>query len=285
MNHRLTQIALTTLVCTSSAWATTWIVDDNGGAGVQFTDIPPAIAAAQPGDVLLVAAGNYSAFILDKGLTIIGYSEPSVQGLAEVVGVQAGQRAALIGLRPTALHVDGCAGSVVLQDLLRLHRGTITNSNDVRLRTVELYPGWDVAAANGEPALVIAGARVEVVESFAYGNTGTDCFGEPSAARGGAGITLGTSARVHVAISRVYGGHGGWCTLSGLQAMDGGPALRLDQPSEVVISGPDALVHGGDGGVNLLYTRCGYDGIGACAVEGVGNVWHSGATIEGGHTD
>jgi hypothetical protein len=50
-----------------------WVVDDSGGPGVNFTDIPPAIAAAAEGDILLVKAGTYSHFTLTgKGLRILG---------------------------------------------------------------------------------------------------------------------------------------------------------------------------------------------------------------------
>jgi len=78
------------------ATANTYVVDSSGGG--QFTDIPPAIAAAQPGDVLLVMQGVYSGFTLDKGLAIIGYGTVTIAGDATVAGVQAGQTAALVAL-------------------------------------------------------------------------------------------------------------------------------------------------------------------------------------------
>ncbi|MCA8950570.1 MAG: right-handed parallel beta-helix repeat-containing protein [Planctomycetes bacterium] len=40
------------------------------GPGQTYADIPPAIAAAAPGDLVLVAAGTYSPFTLDKGITL-----------------------------------------------------------------------------------------------------------------------------------------------------------------------------------------------------------------------
>src|SRR5688572_32926121 len=57
-----------------AALAHTWIVDQAGGPGSHFTDIPPAIAAASPGDVLIIRAGLYSSYTLDKGLTLLGES-------------------------------------------------------------------------------------------------------------------------------------------------------------------------------------------------------------------
>ena len=40
----------------------TWLIDDDGGPGVAFTDLPAAVAAASDGDVLLVRPGTYSGF-------------------------------------------------------------------------------------------------------------------------------------------------------------------------------------------------------------------------------
>src|SRR5262245_39605371 len=51
----------------------TWIVNKSGGAGVDFTDIPPAIAAAAPGDTvraLGTSSTTYTPFTLTKALTV-----------------------------------------------------------------------------------------------------------------------------------------------------------------------------------------------------------------------
>ncbi|MEM7198924.1 MAG: hypothetical protein AAF628_01575 [Planctomycetota bacterium] len=57
------------------------IVDQSGGPGAQFTDLPPAVAAAPPRAILQVRAGQYSAFTTNKPLRVLG--EPGVQ----IVGV------------------------------------------------------------------------------------------------------------------------------------------------------------------------------------------------------
>jgi len=59
---RVTLAALASLSLAALGSASTYVVDSSGGVGSDFTDIPPAIAAAQPGDVLLVLSGNYSGF-------------------------------------------------------------------------------------------------------------------------------------------------------------------------------------------------------------------------------
>ena len=53
------------------------------GPGQTYADIPAAIAAAAPGDLVLIAAGTYSIFKLDKGLTL----RPSPVSAAVMVGV------------------------------------------------------------------------------------------------------------------------------------------------------------------------------------------------------
>ncbi len=71
----LARVLRTSLLLAASSpvcWATTWIVDDDGGAGVDFTDLPPAVAAAQPGDTILVHEVSYSGAIVQEGITIIG---------------------------------------------------------------------------------------------------------------------------------------------------------------------------------------------------------------------
>jgi len=55
-------MAIIVLSFTVDAPAKTWIVDDSGGPGVDFTDIQPAIEAAVAGDLILVYTGSYGYF-------------------------------------------------------------------------------------------------------------------------------------------------------------------------------------------------------------------------------
>jgi hypothetical protein len=67
-------LLLTTCCVAEVAAQTTWIVDQAGGPGSQFTNLTPAIAAASDGDLILIRPGNYAEGQLDvdKGLTILG---------------------------------------------------------------------------------------------------------------------------------------------------------------------------------------------------------------------
>jgi hypothetical protein len=72
MPHHVVAIVLA-LVCASLCAQSTWIVDDDGGAGVHFTSLPAAVGAAANGDTLLVAPGHYEPFhVTGKALTIRG---------------------------------------------------------------------------------------------------------------------------------------------------------------------------------------------------------------------
>jgi hypothetical protein len=52
---------------------TIWIVDSANGPGTNFTDLPPAVAAAASGDTIIVRAGAYTGFSVNgKAVTIRG---------------------------------------------------------------------------------------------------------------------------------------------------------------------------------------------------------------------
>lgn len=99
---------------------TTWIVDSASGPGTNFTDLPPAIAAAQSGDTILVRAGSYSAFTVSgKALTIRGAGTVSTIINSATLGtVPAGQQLLMTGVSflpstGVALTIQG-PGNVVL---------------------------------------------------------------------------------------------------------------------------------------------------------------------------
>lgn len=118
---------LLSLVLAPAALADTWIVDSAGGPGVDFTDIQPAIEAASDGDVIVVATGNYTRFLLDKPLRIVvetGGNASLQKDFAIIRDIPAGTTAAVGGLQMQWMQVRDCAGTVSID------RCTIRDAED-----------------------------------------------------------------------------------------------------------------------------------------------------------
>ncbi|QDU83408.1 hypothetical protein Pla163_05070 [Planctomycetes bacterium Pla163] len=103
------------------------VVDDDGGVGVNFLDLPAAVAAATDGETLLVKPGTYSAFVLfDKGIDIVadtsgGTGTVTCNGGPSIRQLSAGKRATLRGLKivnanEAGLQIKSCAGDVWIED-------------------------------------------------------------------------------------------------------------------------------------------------------------------------
>lgn len=77
MNKRVSFAFLLLLSFFSLASAATHIVDDNNASlDADYSTIAAAIAGASNGDTILVQAGNYSEFTVNKKLTLIGSTDP-----------------------------------------------------------------------------------------------------------------------------------------------------------------------------------------------------------------
>ena len=101
-------LCLLALAASASAQSRTWIVDASNGPGTHFTDLPPAIAAASDGDVVVVRAGTYGAFSTGKALAVLGAAGASVAAsptapAVEATGLPAGRTFALKGLTLVAV--------------------------------------------------------------------------------------------------------------------------------------------------------------------------------------
>jgi hypothetical protein len=122
----------------------TWKVDCNGAPGSHFTDLPAAVAAASPGDTLLVyvtfpggTCGVYTAPTITKPLNIVGFytgmppgnnTPTSVQltGTLSISGIAQGERLLLSNMHlqlGSQLTVMDCPGSVLLEDIYFLNLG------------------------------------------------------------------------------------------------------------------------------------------------------------------
>ncbi len=267
---------------------TTWVVDDSGGPGVDFTDIPPAIAAAADGDLLLVKAGSYSHFALSgKGLRILGEgsnstfvsSSPTATGTS-ISAIPAGSTVTIDRMKFSLtavpiLSILGAGTSATLADIA-IVPGTMFSSSGpsfaiegalVHLhRSTVLGPLGPQATTAGPAIRASEGALVHVSSSTIHGQTGG--MGVPfttyGGGWGGTGIWIqsssGAPTRVWIAGSDVRGGDGGM-GFGPNPGGSGGPGIVV-QSSYVRVSGEaGSLVSGGDGGWATL---------GACGAGGPG---------------
>ena len=130
-----------------STSATLWIVDDDGGPGVDFTQPQAAVDAAADGDAILIRDGTYGGIAIDgKGLIVCGDPAGTVilsDAQIKVTNLAAGQTVLLqrlevhgvltfpvfIGAGLPALHAEGNAGPVRVEDCRLLPSdlvGTVT---------------------------------------------------------------------------------------------------------------------------------------------------------------
>jgi hypothetical protein len=125
-DHRALTVALFLLTSTIAAQRT-WIVDSAGGAGVDFTDLPPAFAAVADGDRVIVRSGSYAPATLTRAIQLVGNAGATVstrggQRALVVSGIPAGKVCSIEGISVgtsvvlgVQLQIDNCAGAVVLQ--------------------------------------------------------------------------------------------------------------------------------------------------------------------------
>ncbi len=286
------------------AAATTFVVDDDGGPGVDFTDLPAAVSAAQPGDVLLVAPGTYSSFAINKGISILGAGSASTrisQGTVTIQALPADEVAVFSGFgsgvtccTPFHLRVWLNAGTVVLEDLSLSTDAEISPSGavvsviqsaDVRIHRCTFYASI-LAKDEGYPgltALFVDTSRVEVVQSSILGGVGDGacCFFDGG--DGGEGIYARGASRVHVARSNVHGGGGGGVSEFLGTAGDGGPAIFVEAPAEVVVAGiATDTVRGGDRGIDYGSPPFDDGAAGPGVLVTGGRLRYSGVSLAGG---
>lgn len=211
------------------------------GPGQTFADVPAAVAAAQPGDRVLVQAGSYTACVVDKGILLRAEPLGAPVTIANAYGasmrwrVPAGQMATVAGIDvaaaaavelPTGMAV---AGVVAFEDV-RMMLGLSVADAHATLR------GCDVS--NFGPGVSISGAAtVSAVQSTIRANfqtffpavDGLVASGTASVQLSDCTVTGGT-AGFHSIIAMgngvtLSGSARGWFVDSTLQAYPFGPIL------------------------------------------------------------
>lgn len=264
---KLASFGLRLVVPLSLAWSPAlaqgkvWVVDDSGGPGVDFTDLPPAIAAASPGDVLLLRSGSYSKPVVSKGLTLQADQGATVTVPSlRVELVPAGERVAVLGLRGAHAMVSGCAGKVWIEGCRfeTLSSGaaggavSVFDCADVVLVGVEgIGNYWSTAG------LRTSGSSVHVYECNFEGSGGGWCDlcvpGSPIPKLAVAGA-VHESGELVAHATTFEGGHGfpPWDPTLGVclspEGATGAAAVTLLAPAYM----RDCQLHGGLGGVSFL---------------------------------
>lgn len=281
--RRLTLIAL--ILLAPRMHAGVWIVDAANGPGADFKEIYAAVAAPEVliGDVLAVRAGSYGPFTLDKNLVVIGESGTLVAAPVQIGPLIVLKPAGVVGLRTPYLSISGCAGTILIEDVVGLEQVDISGSADVRVvRSPIVAP---VSTSN--TALTIDSSRVEIDSSDLAGGTWPNTWGACPHAPGGGfvgGIALlaSNSARVHLVESDALGGHAEYQLCPDVVGGNGRFGIQYSASEILIAGGGQCLLRGGAGGPNYYYQyECSYDGPSASAVRGsIVPVRTSGATTK-----
>lgn len=241
------------MLLAAPAWAGVITVDDDGGA--DFTDLPQAVEAAAPGDVLWVHPGQYSSFTIDaKPLTVLGLAAGQVRvaGTSRVTGVVAPFKAVLCRLDFERLALSDNTGAVILDEVRAFGPDvaffSVAQCADVRAIACTVDSIY--AAVSGIPrcaARIAQGTRFEATESWIVGNSAPS-YGDQF---GWTGMLGSDDSRLYLAATSVFGGKGSnefdlFCLNPGYE---GGAGIELVSSGRVRVTGlPSDLIQGGKTG-------------------------------------
>lgn len=251
MKHRPLGLALCAgLTCASLARADVLIVDDDGGAGVDFTNLQAAVLAAADGDTLLVKHGTYApVVILGKSLHLVAevgahalLQSPTGSSLGlGVENLAAGQFVTLRGLT-VASNLTSLPGPAVT---IRSSQGEVWMEDCVVTGGVAVLPFPGFPAMGGD-AVLVDGARLTAVRCTFTGG-GVDAPSLPGSSGGDGLLVPDGEVRLH------------GCTLVGGAASSGpdcggtaetagnGATVRDDFPGGFLFAEATSF-RGGDGG-------------------------------------
>ena len=243
-----------------------WIVDDSGGPGVDFTDLPPAIAAASGGDVLLIRSGVYSEVLLNRGLTLQA-DEGAVVNVAglRIESVPAGDHVVVAGLTvPSFAWISGCGAKVWIEDC-------------------RFEPPDGTSAGHVQPAITVLDcADVVLVDTVAIGRDPyplASAFDAPPATPG----LRTTNSSVHVFECSFEGGDGEWLegTVFSTIWVEMDPAAGAEHESGELVALASSFV-GGNGHWSIdPYGTC-VDGSGAAGVSALAPIHVRDCQLVGG---
>jgi hypothetical protein len=226
----------------------TFVVDEQGGAGSHFRDLPAAIAAVPRGATLIVRPGNYSPFVITKALTVLGEQRDRV-----------------------VIHATSASriGPLAVTDPVHVSRITIAGAWP--LQVVDALGPVVLETARFHAMLgVVAVERSKCVHILACEVAATLAAMQPIAS------LRATASSIHLHHTLVIGQQS---VAQHFGRHQGGPGLWLEA-SDAFLS--HSLIGGGRGGPPITYTgAAGHGGTGVLAT-GAARVFAAATTCAGG---
>ena len=247
------------------------IVVDAGGGG-QFADMPEAVAAAQPGDTLLVKPGAYSFFSISKGLRVLG--EPGVTAgnlfaAFAVSNLPAGEAVVIRDVDPdnilaaARVSLTDNLGYVHLENLTLDGGLDVHNCAQVSVHRSSVAGTVPAAADVRDSTALFSRTRIQGLGSLSFPGPGLRCtnstvifaeavcIGPDATFRSGPGPALQVvSGDVTVtgdSSTAMFAGSSGFGALSSPAILVNGGTLNIDPTVQVVPTGVSPPISG-DGG-------------------------------------
>lgn len=247
-------LALCTLFGMPLAAQATWIVDVLGRGN--FADLPAAVQAASPGDLLLVRTGNYTAPALTRGLAIHGSPGTRItRGRMTVGGIPRGEHVALVDLAIVdgldlatcegTVHLDGC---VIDDPTVFNYQQADASLSIASCRLVSLRSSRVESRVFRRNAVSVVSSALVIADSHLIGSVASysSSYGQAVGAPG----LFATSATISIMRSSITGGGDGYDVVCGWWI------YYRDGPSALVSMG--STVHlGGAASASVVQTRSG----------------------------
>lgn len=270
------------LVGMASAHPKTWIVDDDGGPGVDFIDIPPAITAAAPGDLILVRDGSYSSFYINKPLALIADTghQPTVTEGGTVTSLDPGEFVVVSGFDVYRIYAHDSDGNIIVDGCTSLtsHMWPPVLIEDCSQITLSRCLMEKTGALITVPAVQVENATVILSECSFTGQDGMEGYESEPGYDGGAGLDAEDSA-LYFQSSAAHGGTGGdYYDSSGYMVGpgNGGSGVKLRNSVLHLFGTENHVLNGGAGG----YTNYGASGKPGYGVDArYSEVAYSGVTL------
>lgn len=265
------------------------------GPSGTFAEVSAALAAAQPGDTILVQPGTYGPFQVDKAVRIAA-TGPGVEIAAiganavRVVNLPAGAEVGLFGIEvranptvaipPASIVVENNAGTVLFSDVwvdcafagVGLHTAA---SERVVLVDCRIDDAGSIGSSPPRGAIESFDSNVYLVGTYVKAQQGNTGFAEP-----GDHAMTAIGGSVTLWRSELIGGAG----VSGkgfLISPTGGDALRVSGTTVRHFGGPGSLLAGGNGALGGFLSPAS-GGTGLRLIGGASAVVQDAVVLQGG---